>query len=48
VLRQAANYLFDTVAALAARRHDTSASAVFVWARRPAPARHPDPEHSGG
>ncbi|HMM27342.1 MAG TPA: class I SAM-dependent methyltransferase [Aggregatilineaceae bacterium] len=35
VLRQAANYLFDAVAALTARRHDTSANAVFVWARRP-------------
>ncbi len=35
VLRQAANYLFDTVAALSARRHGTSAGAVFVWARRP-------------
>jgi len=35
VLRQATNYLFDTVAALSARRHDTSANAVFVWARRP-------------
>lgn len=35
VLRQAGNYLFDAVAALTARRHDTSANAVFVWARRP-------------